>query len=77
MKGFRTRVWKIARPLSVDDVEDAAGLLTATASGGWAAAKTARKVIMFPKIVPAYVARAKRMMDAGHAVLLVSKPHRT
>jgi len=83
MKPFRERVWKV-KPQAVTDVENAAALLTAQADKKWSTVRTdeRRHVIMFPtshdiipQIVPAYIEQAKRMLDAGHALLVVSKPH--
>jgi hypothetical protein len=81
MKDFKGRVLKVvARPLP--DVEDAA-LLSAGATKRWArvGSDDRRHVIMyptshdiFPRILPAYIEQARRMLAAGHAVLLVSKP---
>jgi len=84
MQAFRTRVWKISDPTSVADVEDAADLLNSRSNKGWARVRddSRRHVIMFPtshdiipQVLPAYIAQATKMMDAGHAVLVVSKPH--
>lgn len=71
-------------PLSVADVEDAAELLAKGAGKGWAraSAETQRRLFMFPtshdiipQVVPFYLDQAKKMLDAGHGLIVVSKPH--